>query len=181
MDARTAASQAGPAEVKLKKSGADRAVRGKNGKPPGPGSRSTQHIPKIYRTHLDRAAVIIMSIMSVASQHNVFSSYGAVHMQRQLIPSAALHAEELSAAAQQAAAALATKDGLHEAQSVAATSTENKAHQFDRRTTNDNSFASGAGNAGSSSTLESDGPAEAAPEPSRAELPQLGATLDVYL
>jgi len=124
-----------------------------------------------------------MSVMSVAGQHAVFSSYGAMHMQRQFIPSSALHAEEMNLAAQQAAAALATKDGVHEAHSVSATDTENKTHQFDRRTTRDGSFAAGTGTAGGSSgTLEPDSSAaEGTSEQVRTDLPQLGANLDVYL
>ncbi|MBT0773789.1 hypothetical protein KIH74_32890 [Kineosporia sp. J2-2] len=120
--------------------------------------------------------------MSVANQHNVFSSYGAMHMQRQLISHPGLHTDETSAAAQQAAAALATKDSLHEAHSISATSTENKAHGFDRRSSSGSSTAAGAGSAGGSGTLEPDGgSAGGTPEQARQDLPQLGATLDVYL
>ncbi|WP_285626380.1 hypothetical protein [Kineosporia sp. NBRC 101677] len=119
--------------------------------------------------------------MPIANQHNVFSSYGAVHMQRQLIPSSVLHSSELSSAAEQAAASMAAKDSVHQAHSVGATSTENRTHGFDKHAAKGSSFAMGAGGAGGSGTAEPDtGSAGGAPEQARQELP-LGATLDVFL
>ncbi len=122
-----------------------------------------------------------MSVMPIANQHNVFSSYGAVHMQRQLIPSTVLHSSELTSAAQQAAAALANKDSVHQQHSVAATNTENRTHQFDKHSARGGSLAAGAGGAGGSGTLEPDNSsAGGAQEQARQDLP-LGAELDVYL
>ncbi|GAB3269050.1 hypothetical protein [Kineosporia babensis] len=120
-----------------------------------------------------------MSVVPIANQHSVFSSYGAVHMQRQLIPSAALHSSELGMAAQQAAAAMANKDSVHQQHSVAATNTENRSHKFDKHAPHSGSTAAGAGGAGGSGTRDADAP-DTARNQARADLP-LGAEVDVYL
>lgn len=122
-----------------------------------------------------------MTVMSVANVHSVASGYGAVHMQRQLIPSTVLHGQEMDMAAQSAAALLANKDGQHQAQSVAATNAENRTHQFDKHAARSGSFAMGTGHASGSSTMEADADAGGPPEQARQDLPQLGATVDVYL
>lgn len=119
-----------------------------------------------------------MSVMSVANQHNVFSSYGAVHMQRQLIPSTALHSQELNLAAQQAAAELATKDEQRAERSVTAAETTNRAQRFDRQTTGNSTVATGE------STLDEapEAAAGATETPARPRDPdQLGYLVDVYL
>jgi len=129
-------------------------------------------------------AVSTMSVMSVANQHNVFSSYGAVHMQRQLIPSAALHSQELNRAAQQAAAQQAVKDEQRAEKSVVAADTENRAHRYDRRSPQNNgSEATGASTTDVATTGPAPRPAEVeTAEPAAPRDPeQLGVLLDIYL
>ncbi|GAB6900236.1 hypothetical protein JCM9957A_33260 [Kineosporia succinea] len=84
--------------------------------------------------------------------------------------------------ARQIAGAAMARTGAEAAFSVPATATENNMRRFEERSTTGNSTASGnAKGARGSSTLEPDAGASTAPEQARADLPQLGAVLDVYL
>ncbi|GLY26646.1 hypothetical protein Kisp02_00110 [Kineosporia sp. NBRC 101731] len=128
-----------------------------------------------------------MTILPVANQHLTASSYAPVLQHNSRTDLRALvKSEATSDTARQLAGAVQTRVGVEAATAVLATNTENRARQYEERSTTStvtarrSTTSAGAGSAGETAgSPESDtgaAPGQARPDPS-----QLGAVIDLYL